>query len=644
VVNLGRRGVVNFNRRALVSLNRRRVVNFIGACTTAVEFSEKWQTDKDEIPTYRTVFNQNSCTSTLVLDCNGQFETAINPYRKGLLGTFRVSRSMVFYGNRNNSLTTQNVNLSSDGWLANFILYWDFNGGTGLVPNITSSPLWVESNRVNRVNAQGLELETMNAVGIYTAAQYGFNKTLPLAITNNSPFWNAAYAGFEDNGFNQGIDGFLPYTCSIEPIDFADMPGAQVVNTDNLTFHAHTGHNVLQVGTSGASVQVPIASADNLNYGLQFGSSTTKVLNDPGGNMNSIFVYPSTVGSGNSTLQSTIIPQSLSFAGGASMTLGCAIQDTAIYNASANSTHLEEDFDMTTSQWMQITQPGNYTVTMTAKDGSSGGNGNTSLSLTITDANGNFVASPQGPNSIDGAGAETTATIWLCPGYYQVSCELDNEWSMDQPGNWPLGIGFTYLWSYSINSSSGTYKTLNTQNGCTSTTAIPGSATMLNPAFQMPAGIPMLLSAWVHEPPQLTPSGADTSSGWYHNKISLSGLAGSPTDFYPTGPLIDGWQRYEARFTPASSGNVNITFGNTTGSFIYFDDIRIHPFNAEMKSYVYDPVSLRLTAELDDNNYATFYDYDEEGTPVRTKAETQRGIQTVKETRSAKQKNLNAVQ
>ncbi len=73
---------------------------------------------------------------------------------------------------------------------------------------------------------------------------------------------------------------------------------------------------------------------------------------------------------------------------------------------------------------------------------------------------------------------------------------------------------------------------------------------------------------------------------------------------------------------------------------IYFDDIRIQPFNANMKSYVYDPINLRLVAELDPNNYATFYEYDAEGTLIRTKAETQEGIKTVNETRSAKQKTI----
>nr|MBP7556805.1 hypothetical protein [Chitinophagaceae bacterium] len=77
---------------------------------------------------------------------------------------------------------------------------------------------------------------------------------------------------------------------------------------------------------------------------------------------------------------------------------------------------------------------------------------------------------------------------------------------------------------------------------------------------------------------------------------------------------------------------------------LYVDDIRIHPFNANMKSYVYDPVNLRLLSELDANNYARFYEYDEEGTLIRTKAETEKGIKTITETRSAKQKDIKSFQ
>ena len=68
---------------------------------------------------------------------------------------------------------------------------------------------------------------------------------------------------------------------------------------------------------------------------------------------------------------------------------------------------------------------------------------------------------------------------------------------------------------------------------------------------------------------------------------------------------------------------------------VYFGDIRIFPFNANMRSFVYDPVSLKLSAELDANNYATFYVYDEEGKLSKIKKETVDGIKTLQEGRSS---------
>ena len=51
-----------------------------------------------------------------------------------------------------------------------------------------------------------------------------------------------------------------------------------------------------------------------------------------------------------------------------------------------------------------------------------------------------------------------------------------------------------------------------------------------------------------------------------------------------------------------------------------------------MKSYVYD-VKNRMTAELDENNYATFFDYDDQGNLIRVRKETEKGIITVNESR-----------
>ncbi len=113
----------------------------------------------------------------------------------------------------------------------------------------------------------------------------------------------------------------------------------------------------------------------------------------------------------------------------------------------------------------------------------------------------------------------------------------------------------------------------------------------------------------------------------------------------PAGPVVDGWQRYEGYFTaPSAATTMTLKLVNSSSSRIYFDDIRFLPASANMKSFVYDPVNLRLVAELDANNYASFYEYDEEGTLIRTKAETRDGIKTITETRSAKQKKITNVQ
>jgi hypothetical protein len=154
---------------------------------------------------------------------------------------------------------------------------------------------------------------------------------------------------------------------------------------------------------------------------------------------------------------------------------------------------------------------------------------------------------------------------------------------------------------------------------------------VLIPPFSPFAGKKMVISAWVKE------SQTCTTVNYANNKIhvSFSG-GGSAIDFTPSGNIVEGWQRYEGIFTvPSAATGLTVALESTGSDTVYFDDLRIHPFNANMKSFVYNPVNLRLMAELDENNYATFYEYDDDGTLIRVKKETERGIMTIKETRSA---------
>jgi YD repeat-containing protein len=52
--------------------------------------------------------------------------------------------------------------------------------------------------------------------------------------------------------------------------------------------------------------------------------------------------------------------------------------------------------------------------------------------------------------------------------------------------------------------------------------------------------------------------------------------------------------------------------GNASGSYAYFDDIRIHPSDAVMNTYTYDPM-IGVTSVSGPNNTPTTYEYDDFG-------------------------------
>jgi hypothetical protein len=152
------------------------------------------------------------------------------------------------------------------------------------------------------------------------------------------------------------------------------------------------------------------------------------------------------------------------------------------------------------------------------------------------------------------------------------------------------------------------------------------------PSFSPNPGSKYVLSAWVKE--DLVQNGLTTYSG-PAIKLSYEGSDIIEGPIKASGEIIDGWQRINYEFTvPSTAIKITIDLENEGSNEVFFDDIRIHPFEANMKSFVYDPISMKLVAELDENNYATFYEYDEEGALIRVKKETEKGIMTIKESRN----------
>jgi hypothetical protein len=99
--------------------------------------------------------------------------------------------------------------------------------------------------------------------------------------------------------------------------------------------------------------------------------------------------------------------------------------------------------------------------------------------------------------------------------------------------------------------------------------------------------------------------------------------------------IIEGWQQYEAIITTKANSRLALQLPNG----YYYDDLRITPFAANSKAFVYDLITWQLSAQLDENNFATYYEYDSEGNLIRTKKETEQGIVTIAETRNTHKKN-----
>ncbi len=216
----------------------------------------------------------------------------------------------------------------------------------------------------------------------------------------------------------------------------------------------------------------------------------------------------------------------------------------------------------------------------------------------------------------------------------------------DIPASGPLYIQLGGLSSDgSVHTISTSFSADPTQNTSQTYTAPIACKHVVNCAdcvtsFSPIPGQTYFVSAWVKESFDATATPPVT---YVHSGVKINFNDNAITTiplFRPSGPVVEGWQRIEGTFVvPSGAQNIQIQLVNENAAYdIYFDDVRIHPLNSNMKSFVYNPSTQKLVAELDENNFATIYEYDDEGILIRVKKETERGVMTIKETRSNQSK------
>lgn len=620
---------------------------------SAVEFREKWMVDNDVIQRVKWALGPD-CVYREVEDSTGNLESMINPYRKGLLGNFRPWRSMVYYGDRSESDATVKTRINDNGFLAGFKLYWDFNAQGKLIPD-TLSTSWVWNSKLNRVNAKGLETETVDALGIYTAAQYGYGKSIPVAIASNARSQEMFADGFEDYGYAESINS-AKYNFGYRHIDFRKA-GATVINADDAGIRAHSGKYMIGVtGTALLTVPVTTPASDfSLNY---VPDNYQKIFGNPlGGKLTQIIATPSSIKFDNVNLTYNTGLNS----GGVDYSIQPYIPSSA--SPAPPVSNVNYTYMINATQYFLIPENGTYIFNFKSyspyQATTSGSAFPQFSSIAVLDTvKGTTYIGTDLPDVTSSNIRIRRKSFCLNKGIYYMNVQFlvirnysctpssTGPCTLDGLGNQYLMPDYFSIYADATPSVSGIqfFRNYTTEISCPYTIPAPGTASMLHPIFSVEPGKRMLFSAWVKEPCGTEASGIPCREYTYtHSQVQLKAARNSTVfTIYPKGPIVEGWQRMEGEFTlPAGADTLEIRLINSGGGTLYFDDMRVHPYNANVKSYVYDPVTLRLLAELDANNYASFYEYDEEGTLIRTKVETQEGVKTVTETRSSLQKKIN---
>lgn len=530
-------------------------------------------------------------------------DTATNPYRWGILGNWRVNKPYTYYSDRKeNDASVTTTNIRKEGTFKNFTPFWKMTD-TVLVPEFDTTT-WVWNSAFSMYNRKGTEIENYDPLGRFNSGLYGYNETLPVTAAQNSKYRQLLSDGFEDYNYSNTNCTVCP---SRRAIDF--VTGNTGVSLSNA--QSHTGLYSLKINSSStSSISVPVVN-DTLGSTVSFKIDSTAiysttVIGKGTGITGSYYGYrPGPIPCG-TDYTFTRIDTTIDFYLGSAHPFGsvCPEHYTITWNGylqapitAAYTFYGSSDFLLSAKINNQVLFVGRYgpsiPVTLTAGH---------LYPITVQ-----YTYNNSGDSYAHFSWSTPTMPQQIVPKsflYPQTMTSLDTIGSVNQ----------TVL-KYCIKANNVKQKN------------------MVRPSFSPGPGDHMVVSGWIRI------DAADCNTMAPLDNVmaeSFDGTNNTPVTLQRTGVRIEGWQRYEAEFTvPEDATEMTVQITAPSSDNIFLDDIRIQPFNSSMKSFVYNPVTLRLMAELDENNYATYYEYDDDGTLTRIKKETERGIKTIQETRSA---------
>jgi hypothetical protein len=613
-------------------------------------FQKEFQDD----PSVNKLLTKNIST-TVNSYCKSKFSRkAINPYVEGILGNWRIDTVYVYYGERkeNDPISSPQIDLRTAGTINNYKSFWSF-ASTPSSPNIlnylsrnrNAYDVWVWNSATTQYNRKGLEIENTDPLGRFNSGLYGYNQQLPIAIANNARVREILFDGYEDYDYQTSSNciNCQPH----KPFNY--IP--DISNNIDSSQH-HTGRYSLRVNLGQAiTIQAPVVTAADADksYGLKIQNTASRYTNQSlgtngiaGTGLKASWYNHAVLGTPSLVLEpetSNSYPQSsLVYTNPATMPFISWNE-----NVSPASGVVPTYFSVKWEGKIQAPATGVYRFKTISDNGCRIKIGSTTLSSDVAwnsqlgTGNGNEIT--QSISMIVGQVYTIEVSFYNQWGPYQfdIKWNFNNGMLFNTPTNF-YSIPTKYLYPPTATSFQ---NVITTQQTCYRLDSCQVTGNALTDSFSLIQTKKMLVSGWVKVgtpnccfPPTYGNGTNSISIGW--------GNSGGVTNvFKPEGPIVEGWQRYEGIFdVPSNVSIVQINLNNTSNVPVFFDDIRVHPYNANMKTYVYHSSNLRLMAELDENNFSSFYEYDDDGTLTRVKKETQLGIKTITETRSATQKNI----
>lgn len=165
--------------------------------------------------------------------CNtvGGAITNTNPYSNGTKGSWRPVKNYLYLTGRTQSNYDNNTNLRTDGVFTSYSPYYKLNNNGKWS---TDAQNWTYTNQSTEFNTFGQELENVDALGRYSAANFGFNQTVATAVSANSKLKELGYDSFEDYGLS---------ACADKHFKFGGTVGTSTVA-------AHTGQYSVKVAAT----------------------------------------------------------------------------------------------------------------------------------------------------------------------------------------------------------------------------------------------------------------------------------------------------------------------------------------------------------------------------------------------------------